>query len=138
MSDNPKDFSVNRWLNEHGDDVSNHTGAYKAFEAFKNNRKGARFDILMADGRRYLCAYSYMSFGMYHPRGFLSFSSGHGAITIEGKGLEKLCDLLLEERVKRIIEFNPETDEEPKEGDAVVTKVHIKSPLDPHSEGFDG
>ena len=121
------------------DDENAKNKGYKAFSTYPSNRsKGVRFEITLADGRKYLCSYSYTGMAMFHPRGFLSFSSSHNGITIEGRNLEKLHELLLEEKLKGIHEFNPETDEEPGADEPMVTKVHIKSPLDLDPEAPNG
>ena len=132
MSDN----FLDEFLRDHEEEEK--TTGYKAFSVFKNRDKGARFEITLADGRKFFCPYSYTGMGMYHPRGFLSFSSSHNGITIEGRNLEKLHDLMLEERLKGIHEFNPETDEEPTADEPMVTKVHIKSPFEPEPEAPNG
>lgn len=113
------------------------SGSYEAFEAFSANRRGARFDIVLDNGEMYLCSYSYLTGGAYHPEGFYTFNVGHNVIMVEGDGLEKLHQLLKEDRLSRINVFDPDRHEEPAQGQAKVNRVTIKQPFKDDPEGYD-
>lgn len=98
---------------------------YQAFAVEAHAQRRLRIEC--ASGPNHTPSYSYLvdviDNGPAFTRVGLVFS--HQVYQFEGKYLHELVMLLQEEKVKRVVEFNPEVWDAPEDGQAVISKVQV-------------
>lgn len=113
----------------------NEDGRYRALVQHMEKRGNApRFRIIDRRGHIYGCGYAYLLGWFYTPPETLSIQTTTHVFTLTGKGLEKIEQSLLREKVKELREFHPGHDQEPDAGQPIITGLTISSPFDKTAE----
>ena len=106
----------------------NEDGRYRALVQHMEKRGSApRFRIIDRRGHIYGCGYAYLLGWFYTPPETLSIQTTTHVFTLTGKGLEKIEQSLLREKVKELREFHPGQDQEPDAGQPVINSLTISS-----------
>jgi hypothetical protein len=78
---------------------------YTAFEEFKG-RKSARFRIVDADGKSYGCSYAHLLDWVFSPPTLLTITTATRIFTFKGKRLERIEQLLMEDKIKELFVYD--------------------------------
>jgi len=111
----------------------NEEPGYHALVLHKEKR-APRFRIIDRRGHIYGCGYAYLLGWFYTPPETLSIQTTTHVFTLTGKGLEKIEQSLLREKVKELREFHPGHDQKPESGQPIITNLTISSPFDKTAE----
>ncbi|GAB2517075.1 hypothetical protein [Spirosoma aerophilum] len=107
----------------------NEDGQYRALVQHMEKRGNApRFRIIDRRGHIYGCGYAYLLGWFYTPPETLSIQTTTHVFTLTGKGLEKIEQSLLREKVKELREFHPGQDQEPDAGQPIITNLTVNTP----------
>ncbi len=98
---------------------------YKAMIEIKRGNRTPRFKIVDAKGVSYGCSYSHLLDWVFTPPSLLTINTTTRIFTIEGKHLEHIERLLLDERIKELHVYNPERHIVPEEGKTVIEILEI-------------
>ncbi|MRS63110.1 hypothetical protein [Larkinella terrae] len=113
----------------------NEDGRYRALVQHMEKRGNApRFRIIDRRGHIYGCGYAYLLGWFYTPPETLSIQTTTHVFTLTGKGLGKIEQSLLREKVKELREFHPGHDLEPEPDQPIITALTISSPFDKTAE----
>lgn len=98
--------------------------AYQALRPEPQNRRTpARLRIVYGDGVVSLMSYTFLSEVLCTSPQFISLIYSHCIITLEGRNLLELVDLLQEDKARTITCFNGRRHDEPEAGAAVITRI---------------
>jgi len=98
--------------------------AYQALRPEPQNRRTpARLRIVYGDGVVSLMSYTFLSEVLCTSPQFVSLIYSHCIITLEGRNLLALVDLLQEDKARTITCFNGRWHDEPEAGAAVITRI---------------
>lgn len=100
---------------------------YKAIIEAKRGSGSPRFKIVTAGGMSYGCSYSHLLDWVYDPPTLLTLNTATRIFIIEGKNLETLERLLMEERVKEIHEFDPQRHLPPEAKTPIIESLKIEA-----------
>ena len=113
----------------------NEDGRYRALVQHMEKRGNApRFRIIDRRGHIYGCGYAYLLGWFYTPPETLSIQTTTHVFTLTGKGLEKIEQSLLREKVKELREFHPGQDQEPDAGQPIIIGLTVASPFEKKAE----
>lgn len=113
----------------------NDDGQYKALRQHMEKRGNApRFRIIDRRGHIYGCGYAYLLGWFYTPPETLSIQTTTHVFTLTGKGLEKIEQSLLREKVKELREFHPGQDQSPVSGEPIIERLTVTSRFDETSK----
>ncbi len=98
---------------------------YKAVEEVKRGNRSPRFKIVDVDGVSYGCSYSHLLDWIYKPPTLLTLNTATRIFTIEGKKLEEIERLLMDERIKALNTFNPKKHKRPEGEETIIEKLEI-------------
>ena len=98
---------------------------YKAFEEMKRGNRSPRFKIVDANGVSYGCSYSHLLDWIYKPPTLLTLNTATRIYTIEGRNLDHIERLLMDERMKAIYAFNAEKHIQPENNKTIIEKLEI-------------
>lgn len=100
---------------------------YQAVVELKRGTRSPRFKIVDGKGISYGCSYAHLLDWTFQPPALLTLNTATRIFTIEGKNLETIERLLMEERVKELHEFNPKLNTKPDGEMAIIEKIEIAS-----------
>lgn len=100
---------------------------YQAVTEFKRDARSPRFRIVTADGNSYGCSYAHLLDWMFQPPTLLTINTATRIFTIEGKNLETIERLLLDERIKELQEFNPNRHKRPEKEAPLIERLEVTS-----------
>lgn len=108
-----------------------HDNAEKRYAAVKEVRNGKtpRFRIVTKTGQRYSFGYAYLLNWHFSPtESILTLHLTTHVIIITGSHLDKIDDLLMDEKIKELYEFNDNDYLPPASNDTVIEEIEISSP----------
>jgi hypothetical protein len=97
---------------------------YQAVEEFKS-RKSTRFRIVDADGKSYGCSYPHLIDWVCEPPTLLTISTATRIFTLQGNHLERIEQLLMEDKVKVLHVFNEKRYNLPASNKLIIEKLEI-------------
>ena len=102
----------------------------KEYKAFKpsGNKRSNRFRIIDCKGVSHGCSYAYLIDWTYTPDSSLIITMSSRIITIEGENLKEIENLLLDEKLRELQEFNENIYKRPGEKEPVIEKIEIENP----------
>lgn len=101
-------------------------GKYRAFVEHREKKGNTpRFRIIDRKGQYYGCGYAYLLGWFFSPPETLSIYTTTHIFILTGKGLEKIEDALMREKIHQLREFNPATDEMPTDGETVILSMKV-------------
>ena len=98
---------------------------YQAVVETKRGGRSLRFRIVDKDGVSYGCSYAHLLDWIFNPPNLLTLNTSSRIFTLEGKNLQLIERLLMEERIKEIHEYNPKLHTSPENGAALIEKMEI-------------
>lgn len=99
---------------------------YQAVLAYKRNERSPRFRIINDnDGKSYGCGYAHLIDWTFTSPNLLILNTSTRVFTLEGKNLDNIEQLFLEERVKELRVFNPKAHNAPSEEEPVIETLEI-------------
>lgn len=107
--------------------VKTEAEGYQAVIELKRGSRSPRFKIVDGKGISYGCSYAHLLDWVFQPPTLLTLNTATRIFNIEGKNLEIIERLLMEERVKELREFNPRLHSKPDEEMAIIEKIEIAS-----------
>ena len=100
------------------------------YQAIKEARRGTtpRFRLVMRTGEKHSFGYAYLLNWHYAPKtAMLTLQLTTHVIILMGKNLDRVDDLLMEEKIKELTEFDAELFPSPANDEAVITEIEINS-----------
>ena len=101
------------------------------YDAFKEAKRGKyfRIRIIDANGISYGFSYNHLLDWMLTPPDILSLTTATRTFIIEGKGVKKIENGLMEERIFELRVFNPDKHKMPDKGKPIIEKLTIDEPV---------
>ena len=97
---------------------------YSAFEEFKG-RKSPRFRIVDLDGKSYGCSYAHLIEWVFHPPALLTLTTASRVFNIQGKHLDRIEQLLMEEKIKELHVFNTQKHKAPPPKKPLIESLEV-------------
>ena len=99
--------------------------SYQAYSVDKSKNRQFRIDIRQKDGSGYSLSYSYLTRIMYTANQNLSLIFTDCIITLKGSRLSELKDLLHDEKIRYVQEFNPVKFTAPQDNEPIIRDIEI-------------
>lgn len=107
--------------------VKDETEEYLAVVELKRGTRSPRFKIVDGKGISYGCSYAHLLDWIFQPPALLTINTATRIFIIEGKNLEMVEKLLMEERVKELYEFNPSLHVRPEKETVFIEKIQVST-----------
>lgn len=91
-----------------------------------NNRRSARFRIVDLRGVTYGSGYGFLMGWLFTPPSLLTLYTSSHIFTFEGRGLEAIERALMDEKVKELRVYNPDTHTLLDDTKTVLTSLEVK------------
>ena len=98
---------------------------YEAIKEVKRGNRSPRFKIVDANGVSYGCSYAHLIDWVYMPPTLLTVNTASRIFTIEGKNLEKIERLLMDERIKELHTFDEKKHQKPDDEMTIIEQLTI-------------